>query len=191
MGIPSGTEKGLNGLLNLQYVLALNSAAEMHKQLGSKTLADEYARGAKAVAKAVHEKFWVEKQRLFAHDENKREFCEHMQCLAVLSGAATKGQTRKISKSILNNDIDKTTIYFSHYLLEVLPMLNLMDSFTDKITFWKDLSKQGFKTLPEAPYPCRSDCHAWGAHPMYHYFTKLLGVTPKSPGFKEIRIQPN
>ena len=89
-----------------------------------------------------------------------------------------------------NADLDKTTIYFSHYLLETLPLIGKMSSFIDKINFWRDLDKQGFKTLPEAPHPCRSDCHAWGAHPIYHFYTKLLGITPKSPGFKEIRIKP-
>ena len=54
-----------------------------------------------------------------------------------------------------------------------------------------NLDSLGLKTLLEEPEPSRSDCHAWGAHPIYHFYTKILGITPKSPGFKEIRIKPH
>ena len=189
-GIPSGTEDNISGILNLQYILSLKAAAEMHKHFGEKFLADEYFSRAEKISKAFNKKFWSEKRGLFAHDVKKKNFSEHAQCLAVIAGIATKNQIRQISKSIFDDDLDKTTIYFSHYLLETLPLIGKMDNFIEKIDFWRDLDKQGFKTLPEAPHPCRSDCHAWGAHPIYHFYTKLLGITPKSPGFKEIRIKP-
>jgi len=44
--------------------------------------------------------------------------------------------------------------------------------------------------LPEAPNPSRSDCHAWGAHPIFHFYTKILGVNPAAPGFKKVIIKP-
>ena len=189
-GTPSGTKDNISGILNLQYILSLKAAAEMHKHFGEKFLADEYFYRADKISKAFNKKFWSEKRGLFAHDVKKKNFSEHAQCLAVIADVANRNQINKISKSIFDDDLDKTTIYFSHYLLETLPLIGKMDNFIDKIDFWRDLDKQGFKTLPEAPHPCRSDCHAWGAHPIYHFYTKLLGITPKSPGFKEIRIKP-
>jgi len=190
-GIPSGTKNEISGILNLQYILSLKAAAEMHNYFGEKFLEDEYFSRAKKISKAFNKKFWSEKRGLFAHDINKKNFSEHVQCLAVIAGIATQKQTKEITKNIFDDDVDKATIYFSHYLLEALPLLGKMDKFIEKIGFWRDLDKQGFKTLPEAPHPCRSDCHAWGAHPIYHFYTKLLGVTPKVPGFKEIRIKPD
>jgi len=190
-GIPSGTENSISGLLNLQYILALKAAAEMHEFFGEKFLANEYFSRAGKISKAFNKTFWSEKRGLFAHDVKKKEFSEHAQCLAVIAGLATKKQIKKIAENIFDDDVDKTTIYFSHYLLETLPLIGKMDKFIKKIDFWRDLHKQGFKTLPEAPHPCRSDCHAWGAHPIYHFYTKLLGVTPKVPGFKEVRIEPH
>jgi len=55
---------------------------------------------------------------------------------------------------------------------------------------WFDLPAQGFKTTPEQPEPSRSDCHGWGAHPLYHYFASLLGIRPGSFGFKKVEIAP-
>ena len=40
------------------------------------------------------------------------------------------------------------------------------------------------------PEPTRSDCHAWGAHPVYHYFATILGIRPASTGFATVRIEP-
>ena len=40
------------------------------------------------------------------------------------------------------------------------------------------------------PEPSRSDCHAWGAHPLYHIFASLLGIRPAAPGFRSVTITP-
>ena len=36
----------------------------------------------------------------------------------------------------------------------------------------------------------RSLCHAWSAHPVLEFQQRILGVTPASPGFARIAIQP-
>ena len=55
---------------------------------------------------------------------------------------------------------------------------------------WFELPALGFTTTPEQPEPSRSDCHAWGAHPLYHYFATVLGIRPASPGFATVEIRP-
>ena len=57
---------------------------------------------------------------------------------------------------------------------------------------WFTLERDGFKTTYEADVPARtrSDCHAWGAHPLYHYFATILGIRPAAPGFAQVRIAP-
>jgi alpha-L-rhamnosidase len=52
--------------------------------------------------------------------------------------------------------------------------------------FWPDRAT----TTPEAPEPTRSDCHGWGAHPLYHYFASVLGIRPAIPGFRTVEIRP-
>jgi hypothetical protein len=55
---------------------------------------------------------------------------------------------------------------------------------------WFNLKPQGFKTTFEEPEPSRSDCHAWGAHPIYHYFASVLGIRPAAPRMSKVRIEP-
>jgi len=189
-GIPSGTKNKISGILNLQYILSLKAASEMHKIYGEKFLANEYSARANKISSAFNKKFWSDKKGLFAHDVNKNNFCEHTQCLAVLAGVPSKNQIKKIAENIFDDDVSKTTIYFSHYLFETLPLIGRMDKFIEKIDFWRQLDNFGFFTLPEAPNPSRSDCHAWGAHPIFHFYTKILGVNPAAPGFKKVIIKP-
>ena len=60
----------------------------------------------------------------------------------------------------------------------------------ERLQLWFDLKAKGFKTTLESPEPTRSDCHAWGAHPIYHTFASILGIRPTSPGFKTVEIRP-
>ena len=53
-----------------------------------------------------------------------------------------------------------------------------------------ELRRQGLKTPVESAEPTRSDCHAWGSHPLYHFFATLLGIRPAGWGFREVEIAP-
>jgi hypothetical protein len=64
------------------------------------------------------------------------------------------------------------------------------EAFFSRMGLWFDLPAQGFKTTPEQPEPSRSDCHGWGAHPLYHFFASLLGIRPGSFGFEKVEISP-
>jgi hypothetical protein len=47
------------------------------------------------------------------------------------------------------------------------------------------------KTPVESPEPSRSDCHAWGSHPLFHARASLFGLRPAAPGFREVQIAPS
>ena len=64
------------------------------------------------------------------------------------------------------------------------------DAFLSRLEEWYVLPERGLKTTIEQPEPSRSDCHAWAAHPMFHYFTTILGIRPGSPGFRTVEIRP-
>ena len=53
-----------------------------------------------------------------------------------------------------------------------------MDRFFDRMSLWLNLKTLGCKTMLEMPEPSRSDCHAWAAHPVYHYLASILGIRP-------------
>ena len=69
-------------------------------------------------------------------------------------------------------------------------MLGQIDRVFDRMKLWFDLPGLGFRTTFEMPEPSRSDCHAWGAHPIFHAFATILGIRPASFGFRTVRIAP-
>jgi hypothetical protein len=55
---------------------------------------------------------------------------------------------------------------------------------------WFDHERLGLSTTLEQDEPSRSDCHAWGAHPVHHFHATLLGIRPAAPGFVRVRVAP-
>lgn len=60
----------------------------------------------------------------------------------------------------------------------------------NRMGLWFDLLDTGLRTVVEQPEPTRSDCHAWGAHPIVHTATTLLGIRPIEPGMSRVIIRP-
>ena len=55
----------------------------------------------------------------------------------------------------------------------------------------------GLRTPLESPdggkngmLDARSDCHAWGSHPLHHLHAGVLGLRPNEPFFRSVRIAP-
>lgn len=190
-GMTKNIDKGISGQYNIHLVYTLDILAKLEDILGEPEFAARHRRISDAIYKKTEELFWDEERGLFADDKEHTTYLEHTQCIAILSDhGQDKAQT--MMKSLAKyDDIFRTTIYYSFYLFEAAKKVNSFDIFDDKVSFWSDLKKQGFKTTPECPEPARSDCHAWGAHPLYHLMTGILGINPSKPCFKEVKITPN
>ena len=88
-------------------------------------------------------------------------------------------------------DLARTTVYFSHYLFDVYVKYGHVDRFLKRLDLWRGYVKMGLKTPLEAPgVRARSDCHAWGSHPIYHLPTGVAGIKPAANGFASVRIAP-
>lgn len=179
-GLPPDAIHGVSGPVNWQMVLALQHAADLERWLGDPESAARYRRLAGELSDRVAAAFWNPRRQQFADDLDHRHCSEHSQCLAILAGRQAK----------LDGDLARTTIYFSHYLFEALRLLGQPATILKRMQLWFDLEKQGFKTTPERPEPSRSDCHGWGAHPLYHYHATFAGIRPAGLGFREIEIRP-
>jgi hypothetical protein len=190
-GIPPEGDSGVSGVINWLMVYTLKRAAEVEEWIGELELAQRDNRLAEDLATRIMGQFWDEKKNLFADDPAHKFFSEHSQCLAILSGVLDETITQKIGKSLLNDpDLARTTIYFSHYLFETCQQLGRIDALFDRLSLWFELERNGFKTTFESPEPSRSDCHAWGAHPIFHYYSSILGIRPAEMGFDKIVIKP-
>ena len=190
-GIPPEGDFGASGLINWQMVWTLRLASELESWLGEPELAARQKRLAHDLAWRATQAFWDEERGLLADDLAHRHFSEHTQCLAILSGCLDEGHCTRASHSLLNDpQLTPTTIYFTHYLFETYRQLGHIERLFERLGLWFDLLPYGFKTTPEMPEPTRSDCHGWGAHPLYHYYASLLGIRPSAPGFLSVRIEP-
>ena len=181
---------GVSALNNLLYVYALQKSAAVEDSLGEPLLAQRL-RAKSARTAAVRAKFWDESRGLMADNLAHTGFSEHGQCLALLSDTVTGEQARRCFGQLLTApDLKRTTIYFSFYLMETWQKFGRGDLILERLGFWKDLVKQGLKTPVEAPGDTRSDCHAWGSHPLFHLHASIAGIRPASPGFRTVRIAP-
>ena len=112
-------------------------------------------------------------------------------CLALLADGVPEDRRASVVEGLLTQELDRTTIYFSHYLFETYAALGRTDRILARLPYWYDHLPNGLKTTIESPEPTRSDCHAWGAHPIDHYFASFLGIRPTQPGFAHVEVRPN
>ncbi len=190
-GVPPEGHSGVSGLLNWQHLYGLSLYRDLEEQVGDAELAAWAERVAGETLTKVDGAFWNEERGLYADTRDHSHFSEHTQIMALLSGLLDEEKTRRVAEQLFAApDLDRATIYFSHYYFEVCKQLGRMDAFFERMELWFYLKEMGFKTPVESPEPSRSDCHAWSSHPLFHYFATLLGIRPAQTGFKSVTIQP-
>lgn len=190
-GKPDRGGEELCGIRSWLLVYALGLAADLERWHGEPARAQALETRRQQLAHAATNTFWDEQRGLMATDPGHAHFSEHAQCFAILSGLLDDARCERIGEALLaEENLDRATIYFSHYLFEVFRVLGKPAAIFDRMGLWWTLAEQGFRTCVEMPEPSRSDCHAWGAHPIYHAYATLLGIRPAGPGFGVVRVQP-
>jgi hypothetical protein len=188
---PPSTATDVSALINWQMALVWSHVADLEEYLGESELAARARRMAAQLADRINALFWDEARGLYAEDREHTLYSEHAQCLAILSGLLDPARQARVGQGLLSApDLVRTTIYFTHYLFEAYRLIGASDAFFARLDLWYDLERRGFKTTYEFPEPTRSDCHAWGAHPLYHCFATILGIRPASMGFQSVSIAP-
>lgn len=190
-GVPADGHIGFSGILNLQAIYTLRKVAELEDLQGEPSLAKRHRVFADELARQVEKQFFNAKKGLFADDLSQKIYSEHAQCLAVLAGVVRGPAARKlVARMLSTKGLAQTTIYFSHYLFETLGQVGEMDALLKRLETWSTLKPNGFRTTFEMPEPTRSDCHAWGAHPVYHFLATIAGIRPAGFGFDAANIRP-
>jgi len=190
-GCPPDSRHGANALINLMYLYALERGIALHEDMEEPHLAAHWRQVADALRPSIVKAFWDDQRGLLADDHAHTCYSEHAQSLAILTHLLDGARHERLVEGLLGaSDLARTTIYFSHYLLEALREIGRGDLLIQKLGFWYGLQERGLKTTSESPEPTRSDCHAWGAHPLYHYYASILGARPSAPEFRRVRIAP-
>lgn len=190
-GMPPGAQEGGSSMLSLQFVYALQKAAELENALGTAGQAKRYTDLADNMLKAVNTLTWDEKRQMYRDTPTSDNFSQQTNIMAVLSNAiATDKQAVLLNNILHDSTLAQATYYFKFYLFEALEHAGLGDSYLQQLSPWQDMLQQGLTTTPENPDPTRSDSHAWAAHPNYGLLSIVLGVRPHEPGFNSVRIAP-
>ena len=196
-GRPPGADvPGGSSVLALHVLLALRAAAELERAVGEAELAARAERRADALAETIAERFWDTGRGLLAdtpvQDGEELSFSEHAQALGLLGRAVPDAKRMGVADALAaaGGGLTPATIYFQHYVLEALHAEGRGGALVERLAFWKRLPGQGFRTPPEKPEPSRSDCHAWGSHPLFHVHASLAGVRPAAAGYGRVRIAP-
>lgn len=190
-GVPPQGLYGANAALHWQLVYTLLLATNLETILGEPELAVNYTRWGTTLAQ-VGQSFWDEGRGLLADDLAHTSFSDHPQAFAVLSGQLPPEKLTRLTETWPRNDLHRATYYFSHYLFEAHRLLGLDDALFAQLHRWQsEMVEKGLKTPLERFEPCRSDCHAWASHPLYHFFATVLGIRPAEPGFASVEICPH
>jgi hypothetical protein len=191
-GVPPGAKEGGSAIVSLQLAMTLRHAAEMAAAFGDGALAARYRSLAESLNRATLLRCWDPHRELFADSPARTEFSQHVNILAVLSGAIEGDAARDVMRRVLRDrTLVQCTYYFRFYLIRALKQVGLGDDFLAQLQPWRDMLDRGLTTFAEKPDPTRSDCHAWSASPCYDLLATVCGVEPASPGFKTVRIAPH
>lgn len=191
-GVPPHGADRLNAAYNLQMIHTLELVAKLEAYLGEREMELRARRLAKELSGVVQKLFWNEERGLFADDTDHQYYSEHPQVLSLLCESIPLEINRGLISAMLKaSDLMRTSIYFDHYTFDVLASTGHIATLLDRLEPWFGMEGTGLKTTPEIFLDStRSDCHAWGAHPIYHLYTSLLGIRPASMGFASCVIRP-
>ena len=191
-GCPRGSREGLTAPVALHLPVALDAAAEVEEAHGESLLARRWREASRKAMEAILQTYFDEDAGCFRDDPAGRFFSEHAQALALASPSLPE-EKRDVLVAWLDDPPEewaKATVYFSHHVHEALLAAGNAESVLRRFDFWRQLTARGFTTTVERPEPSRSDCHGWGAHPLYHCLSGLAGIRPDAPGFRRVALTP-
>lgn len=196
--IPTYDKNGESCMTTLEYLGALNDAADLEKGLGDPVLATRYQARAAHARSGIYSKCWSAARGLLADTPEQKIFSQQANILGVLYDVIPKDQQQQILRKLLAiepgttpDGVMSASYYFRFYLARALDHAGMADAYLDSIGPWRKLLALHFSTWPEVPGDTRSDSHAWSAHPIYDFLTLVAGIEPASPGFATVRIAPH
>jgi hypothetical protein len=194
-GTPPTDLGGLSGPINLQFLLALQWAADLEESLGDPTRARELRQDAARFSETFRTRFWHPSRKLFRDTPRSGSFSQHTNALAVLAGVTTGEEARDLVLRVINNkSLEPCSYYFAHYLHEAAMKVGEGGRYPDFLGGWRTMLDLNLTTWCERPLGAantsRSDCHGWGAGPNVHVFRGMLGIDSGAAGFKRVIIRP-
>lgn len=189
---PSQDAEGRSAPITLQFIGALQDAADLEEALGDPAIAAKYRHEAKRASDGLYRLCWDPARGLIADTPDKKVFSQHSSMLSVLHDVIPKDQQKAVMERVLSDPgLAHVSLVFQFYLIRALEHAGMGDRYLPLLGPWRQMLAKHQTTTPEYPDPTRSETHAWSAHPAYDFVTVLAGIRPDAPGFARVRIAPN
>ena len=196
--LPNYDANGESCTTTLQYLGALNDAADLERAYGDATLASSESQRAALVRESITAKCWDPARKLLADNPSRTTFSQQSNVLGVLFDVVPKDDQQAVLKQVLAIEpgtapggVLGCSYYFRFYLARALDHADMAEAYLASLKPWRELLPMHFSTWPETPGDSRSDSHAWSAHPDYDLLTLVAGIAPAAPGFASVRITPH
>jgi hypothetical protein len=187
-------KKGESAVLDMQLLWTYQLASVLEDHLGVKELARLYASQAKKLKETIQSKYWDQTKGLYADTEDKENFSQHTNSLAILSGVIPREKATALAQKLLSDTtLVPASIYFKFYLHQAIIKAGLGNDYIKWLDKWRENMALGLTTWAETSdvSTTRSDCHAWGSSPNIEFFRTILGIESDAPGFAKIKITPH
>jgi hypothetical protein len=190
-GVVPGADAGPTCIISAQYIGALDEAADLCRRLGRAPEADALTVTADGLRRALHARFWSDDESLYYDRPGGPEVSQYGNAWAIVCGAASRREReRMLSRFPHDAKLAPGSFFWWHAGFRAMAMAGVYDRMPKFLGPWHEMVEQGLSTFVEENSYWRSLCHAWSAHPAIEFLTRVLGVTPRSPGFATIDIVP-
>jgi len=191
-GIPPGADNGYSANVALQYVYALQNAADIFNYFGYNEESGKYNKQKEALQQAILENCYHRESGLIAETPDKEIFSQHTNIWAILTNTVPEDQQQLLMRKILDNEgMIQCTIYSKFYLFRALQKTGLGDKYLSLLEPWESMLDNGMTTFGETDINPRSECHGWSASPCFDLLHTVAGIYPGKPGFESVIIKPN
>lgn len=191
-GVVPGADTGPTAIIAAQYICGLDEAADLACLIGRDEVKRDLAHEAAALREVYVKTFWSEAEGLFYDRPGGPELSQYGNAWAIVSGAANADHRRRMLERFPTDvSLAPGSFFCWHAVFRALALSGAYHRMPEFLGPWHEMVSQGLSTFVEENSYWRSLCHAWSAHPLIDFLTMLLGVTPKAPGFSEIRIAPH
>jgi len=191
-GMPpnGGFGNGPDANVNLLYLRALKGAADVALAVGDAAMADYWREKAVRLSAAICDTFWCEGCGMIADTPSKDSFSELALAQAIVTDCLSPDKrARAFEGLVAAPDLTRAAV-LKHLVFAACFRQGRGDLFLKGLDQWRAYVRDGLRCPLEAPAFPRSDCHAFGSTPLYHFHAGLAGVQPAAPLFGKVRIAP-
>ncbi len=190
--------KPVNAVINAFYYHNILQMADMAGALGKTEDYSKFADIARKVRKRYNELFYDAKKGRYVDGEGSKHSSLHANMLPLAFNIVEESERIRVAEFVKSRGM-ACSVYGAQYLLEAL-FKSGMDDYAiylmtrDDIRSWMNMLSAGSTVTLEAwdimLKPNLDWNHAWGAVPGNIIPRYVLGVKPRTAGFKEIWIRP-